>query len=64
MPWKDTTSFLFEKGWTYITGDGLISFFYVLPQFAWLKKREVMNTGVRGMDYCDEDQLKNYCMRK
>ena len=29
MPWKDSMSFLFGKGWTYITGDGLTEFFYV-----------------------------------
>ena len=23
-----------------------------------------MKTGVRGTDYCDEDQLKNYCRRE
>ena len=64
MPWKDAMRFLFEKGWTYITGDGLTALFYVSPQFTRLKKREVMKTGVRGTDYCDEDQLKNYCRRE
>ena len=65
MPWKDSMSFLFEKVWTYITGDGLTASFYILPQFARLKKkREVMKTGVCGTDYCNTHQLKNYCQRE
>ena len=39
MPWKDANIFLFEKVWTYITGDELSPFFYVSPDLSRLKKR-------------------------
>ena len=64
IPWKDSYRFLFEKGWTYITGNKLSYLFYVSPEFSRLKKREVTKTGVRGLDYFDDDHLKEYWQRE
>ena len=64
MPWKDVERFLLDRGWSYTKGDALSAVFYVFPRFKDLPKTELMWDGVRGEDYCDETELKEFFRRE
>jgi hypothetical protein len=56
--WKECMR---EIGWGYIAGDGLISFYYVHPAFAHLKKKELLNQCTAGEHYfTSEEAVQRY----
>ena len=64
MPWKEVERFLLYRGWSYTKGDALSAFFWVSPRFKDVPKTKLMRDVVRGEDYCDKTELKEFYQRE
>ena len=66
MEWKDLETVLLTKmGWSHRRGDGLVDYYYVVPELRDLTKAEVKREGVRGVHYfAGVEGLRSHCRER
>ena len=59
--WHDFFQSMKESGWTHCNGGGLVSYYWIHPLSAHLKKKELLEQKKKGEDYFDcEEDVKRY----
>ena len=59
--WAEMYTQMLADGWSYMTGNGLVEWYYLHPTCKGMKKTELMRDKVEGRDYfTSEEKLKTY----